>query len=1022
MTCDPSSTHLKLTRRLKRAGVCAFALTVALTGQAVAQQTPAPSQAAASTAPIEEIQITGSRITRTGMTTPTPVTAVTAEELTNMSAGQLVESMSTLPQFFGNQTPQTTGFPSSGASSLNLRGAGANRTLVLLDGRRMVAGNRFGTVDVGGIPEELIRNVETVTGGASAAYGSDAVAGVVNFILDTDYTGIKGHAQGGETQYGDGENWEVGMAAGTDIGEKFHLVASGELFRQAAIDSFDSLRKRDYFKQTSRLTNPDPNGPSEIIRPYAEPTNFSSSGVLIFPKNPDGTPKVPNYEFLTDGTAVPQYFSGVGSQYSGCLCQALDTQTYGVDADDWVLGKNQRASAFAHLDYHLSDNITLYVQGLFGNTFVRQQQASPGITMSGPWQGIIFSGNPYLPANVQALMDENGISSVGFGFLGDNRKESNVGNRQMVLITENDTYTATAGFKATFADNGGFLSGWNANGYFQYGRANQELRFDDGIRVDHLILGLDAVRADDGTIKCRAAVANPGAFGDCVPVDLFGGMQSLSNEAVNYIFDQEKTVESIVEQYFTEVVLSGEVWRGWGAGPVSMAVGGSHRDDHLDQHITDVCDEFVCINGVSTGVRGLIPENVATGGIPGVRPGSVPSGFQGTSNLSEILFSGTIQNPQGGVAGGFTVEELFTELDVPLLAGMTGIQQLDFNGAVRWADYSGSGSIWAWKAGLSWQIMNGLRLRGTQSRDVRAATLQERFDSTAGGANVQDPENNNVTISTASRSGGNPNVNPEKADTTTIGVIYQPSFLSGLSTSLDWYRINIKGAIAQLSAQDVVNGCFRGDQTLCALVERDPVTNNITRISNIFINVANQRVSGVDLELSYRSQLSFLGGGAESLNGRFLGTWLDENSIQNPGAPRDDRAGQIGGGLSLPKYKLTANLTYANGPVSVFLQERWIDGGKLDRTRVESDVAIPGVLTIDDNHVRAAWYTDLRLTYTIDTAGGNSWQIYGDVTNLFNEAPPSVPGTMGRAGTNEFNASLYDTVGRRFVAGVRFSY
>jgi outer membrane cobalamin receptor len=184
-------------RNIWLGGVAAAALIGSMAGPAFAQQT----QNDTSNRPLEEIQITGSRIISSGMTTPTPVTSVQASELQNMSPGNLIESLSELPQFFSNQTPdQVNGGQNSGGSNLNLRGAGTNRTLVLLDGRRVVPSNRFGTVDVGIFPKELIKNVETVTGGASASYGTDAVAGVVIFFLDTDFTGVKGHLQGGETQ------------------------------------------------------------------------------------------------------------------------------------------------------------------------------------------------------------------------------------------------------------------------------------------------------------------------------------------------------------------------------------------------------------------------------------------------------------------------------------------------------------------------------------------------------------------------------------------------------------------------------------------------------------------------------------------------------------------------------------------------------------------------------------------------------------------------------------------------------
>jgi len=997
---------------LKTSGVCAFALTMGLATTAFAGEVQSSgltagqtTQSADSSQPLEEIQITGSRITRSGFNTPTPVTSVTSDELGQMAPGQLVDSLSELPQFFGNQTPQTIGFPSSGGTNLNLRGAGINRTLVLLDGRRMVPSNRYGTVDVSSFPQALVRSVETVTGGASATYGSDAVAGVVNFILDTDFTGLKGHVEGGETQYGDGQNWEASLAAGTDVGEKGHLLLSVDMYRQKAIDSFDSLRKRSYRKQYARVTNPDPNGPDQIIRPYVEPTNFSNTGVLMFPTE-NGVPVGPNYEFRSDGSLVPQSFSGVGSQYGGCNCQALDSQNWGVDSDDEISPGVKRASAFAYFDYDLTDNINVYVQGLYGNSSTNQRPS--GITLLTSWAPQIFADNAYLPDSYKQLMAERGVDSVTLGFLGLQDPNSPVGDDR--TIQTNDTYSGTIGFKANI-NTGKFFDGWHVNGYYQHGESDQDQHFVNGTRVDKLPLALDAVDDGNGNIVCHAALVNPEQFGDCVPINLFGGVQNISKEAANYITDDDKHNISIVTQDVAELNFDGEVWHGFGAGPVSMALGASYRREHFHQHVQDPDDEYVIINGVNTGYRGLVPygdpDYPESAWLEGVRPGSVPANYLGDSNSATVQFTSLRT-----FGGGYNVKEAYTEFDIPLLASVPWAQSLNASLAARYADYSGSGGIWAYKAGLDWQIISDFRLRGTYSRDVRAATLDERFDQTRTGASVLDPATGE-SVSTAGFNGGNENLDPEKADTITVGAVFQPTFLSGFQASVDWYSIDVKDAIAQLSAQDIVNGCASsgGTGSLCQYVHRNSA-GDLTQIDALFLNLSKQKISGIDLEAQYRTDFTLLGGGAESMNWRFYGSWLDENSITMPGTPKDDRAGQIGTGQSLPEYKFTTNVSYNNGPITLFLQERWIDGGILDRTYTESDHKIAGVKTISDNHVSDVWYTDLRLTYNIDTDSGHAWQIYGSVTNLFNQDPPVTAAIVGRGGTNQLNASLYDVLGR----------
>ncbi|MEP7313825.1 MAG: TonB-dependent receptor, partial [Pseudomonadota bacterium] len=218
------------------------------------------------------------------------------------------------------------------------------------------------------------------------------------------------------------------------------------------------------------------------------------------------------------------------------------------------------------------------------------------------------------------------------------------------------------------------------------------------------------------------------------------------------------------------------------------------------------------------------------------------------------------------------------------------------------------------------------------------------------------------------------------------------------------------------------NGCFSGDQTLCQyVIRRDNLPNGvIDRVENLFINLANQKISGIDLEVNYRRSINLFGGGAEGLGWRLYATKLSENSTQNPGAARDERLGQLAGGFSLPEYKFTTNLAYTNGPYSAFLQGRYIGDGKLDRLRTESAVAIAGVATIDDNTVGSVFYTDLTLGYRVESLG--DFAVSFNVTNLFDRWPPLAPGVMGRTGTTEFNSALHDVVGRRYALGVNYRF
>jgi outer membrane receptor protein involved in Fe transport len=458
-------------------------------------------------------------------------------------------------------------------------------------------------------------------------------------------------------------------------------------------------------------------------------------------------------------------------------------------------------------------------------------------------------------------------------------------------------------------------------------------------------------------------------------------------------------------------VLDGELHAGWGAGPILGAFGASYREDTIYQRKDDLEDEFVFLNGVNTGFRGLVPENVTPGGMLGVRPGSVPFGFTGASNLAQVLFTGSYQTPDTVLAGEFTVEEAFMELNVPLVTDVAWAQELVSNFSYRYADYTGSGGIDSWKYGLSWSLNDELRLRFTRSRDVRAASLRERFDATAGGANVRDPEFNNATFGTASRSGGNPNVNPEEADTITVGVIYQPAWLDGFSVSADWYEIDLKGALFQPQFQVIVDGCFAGDQLLCGLITRDSTSNQILRIDSVFINAASQILEGVDVEMRYTTDVDLFVYAEENLTWRLFATQVYENSVRNPNAPRDffDR--------EQPDLRITTNLSYSIGPFRTFIQGRYLNGSLLPNGRnwVEG-------INVDDNSVPSNFVTDLNFSYDME-AGDTNWNIYANVTNLFDRAPPQTPGTPNFVGgTNGPNAATYDTIGRRWVMGVNVRF
>jgi iron complex outermembrane receptor protein len=1014
----------------------AAAVAMSISGPALAQEDP-----------ISEVTVTGSRIAQApGMATATPVTSVVADELKQLAPTNLIESLTALPVFSANTNQQQAlGGQNSGGSNVNLHGAGANRTLTLLDGRRLVSSNRFGTVDVNSLPDMLLNNVETVTGGASASYGTDAVAGVVNFKLDTRFEGLKAKIQRGTTDRHDGDSEEYGLAIGHGFfDDRAHFIGSLQYANQDSISDVEGIRSRPWLRQEGRVTNPNTAGPSFLRRPYVVPTNFTTRGMFIEPAVTAGGVTTPanaalnRMVFNSSGTSLsPLPFYGVGARDGGCLCQSLpgqDLTPNGVSSDDEVAVGFRRVNGFARLGFDVTDNLEVFAQGLWAKNSANQRRESVALVSANVWQGRVFADNAYLPANVanliatttpasRATVANGGVRYADMSvFIPDNEFNAIGDTRQ---ITSNAMSSVTLGFKARFADR------WTMDGFIQQGRNRQDFDTVNGIRVDRLFVAMDAVRDPNGNIVCRASLPSNdpnGYFRDCAPINLFGGAGTVTPEAARYIRDDYKVASQWIEQTVGELAVSGDLGFGLPAGTISSAFGVSYREDKLDQRTVDPADEFpATLDGrllsslglQAAGLRGIVPQQgcatLSNGsfGVPGLR--FVPNSYCGDGNSSSVQFSSLRT-----IGGESDVKEAFTEFQIPLLKDLPFVQRLETNLAARWADYSGSGNVWAYKGGLSWEVDDQIRVRATRSRDVRAANLRDRFDQTRGGFTVTDrfftPAR---TVSGTSFSGGNPDVAPEKADTTTVGIVFQPSFLTGFQASVDWWNIDISDAITQLTSQQLVDRCVAGDASLCQYVIRAG-NNDIIQIDSLFINLNNQKIEGVDIELGYRRGVELLGGGPENVSLRLFGTRLMHNVTQAPGGTPDEQVGQIAT-VGLPKWKATGILTYANGPVSSSVIGRFVGAGILDRTLRESATAIAGVTTIDNNQVGSAFYTDLTLNFSPPAFEG--LRVYGTAQNVLDHAPPQTPGAIGRTGiADTAGGAIHDQLGRRYTVGVEYKF
>ncbi len=924
---------------------------------------------------LAEVTVTGSRLrVRDGMETPTPVTAMVSDELEALAPGNLVEALNQLPQFLNNSGPANVSSigGAAGSSFLNLRGVGSNRTLVLLDGRRVASSTRAGVADVATFPEAMIRGMEVVTGGASAAYGSDAVGGVVNFLLDTDFTGVKGKVQGGMTSRQDNENFEISLSAGHRLGERTHLLASFDYTESKEIKNYEG---RDWYQNWGTV---DVNGRGQptVIARDVRSRLYTAGGLIRMPgPNPENS-ALHMIHFLEggipaqfqDGTLVGETRQVGGTGFWGDIAsKEQDTGGQGSIYPD-----NSRGSAFLYLDHEFNNNWTGFAQFIYGSN--NTEFNGSGAHQEEAWALTIYEENPFIPPSIRDVMEDEGVTSFPL-----HRYSSSADLARNRVRQENTLRSYTAGVRGDIGET-------RLNAYYQYGRSRSVFTAIDFPRADRLYRAMDTMLdPDTGAIICRSTQTTPGD--GCVPANPFGP-GTMSREAIDYILEGDMWRNQLTQQHFVEISADRQLGDLFGAGAMSVAGGVSYRQDKFSQ--VSGPDELTALDVLPATAEGYR-------GLPGNLEGSIL-----------LQFSGIDDAP---VTGDFDVREVFAETLIPLLRDRPGVQALDGSASIRYADYSGSGGVLAWKLGLDWRITESLRARLTRSRDTRAGTLSERFDVSTGGGTANDPvlgESYSFNLI----SGGNPNVDPELSDTWTAGLVFRPVALPGFALSADWYDIKIKDYISQLGAQRIIDDCQAGATALCERVIRDPVTNRISAVENLFLNVAQARVNGVDVESSYRMPVTLFGGGAEALSLRLFASWLAENSQSNVGAPLRDSAGTTG----LPEWTATGILGYENGAFRSTLTGRWID------SRQQVADPVPLAQQLDDDKVASVFYMNWRGEYEFGRARGGSQKVFLNVANLLDRDPPKQPNWSDFFGASSFIPGLHDVLGRRYTLGVEFAF
>jgi iron complex outermembrane receptor protein len=912
-----------------------------------------------------EIVVTGSRVISDAANSPTPLVVVSTEQLLATTPTNIPEALNKLPVFLGSQSGRSTSNAGSNAAGnvLNLRNFGIQRTLVLLDGHRIAPSNANGTVDTDVLPLALMSRVDVVTGGASAVYGSDAITGVVNFVLDKKFSGIKYDFNGGISNFGDGKSYQASVAAGTDLfGGRGHLEGSFRFFNQERIpitarpfgedgqaweQSGAGTAANPYVNTPfSRLSNQAPNGLITCSGCAANGQQFVSPGV-IGPFNPGIATGTGNLSSGGDG----------GYDRFGTYQAALRTE-----------------DAFARFSYDLTDTINFYVQGTAAKSHNYATwypvNLSPGAGANRP--NTFFTTNAFLTPTEQAQLANPTGKFVVASFI-NNIDGTDAGDQHRVYATVADQryLSGTTGLSGQF---GGKFS-WDL--YYTHGESRLVESNPNNTNNQKLYAAEDAVLDSGGHPVCYVSTTvNAGLYPGCVPINPFGGGTVTASQ---YDYFSEPT-QFVLKNTMDDVggSVSGEIFK-LPAGAVKVALSGEYRankysvDSNASPTATVDC----------TGLRLCSP--------------------------SAPLY---VQNVIADISAKNNVYEIAGEANIPILKDVPLIQSLDANVAGRYTHYSTSGSVETWKVGVDYHVNDFIRFRGTASVDIRAPTLNDLFSPLQSATTGFTDLLTNQTASIPLLSQGNPNLKPEKAHTYTGGVVLRP--LPGLTFSADYFKISVADGITNInySTQAIQQLCMAsgGSSPYCSLAIRPfPITNTSaanfpTAIISQNLNSSAVKTHGIDVEASYRFELSSLAGALPgSLSLRGFGTYQPTiKTVNFPGAPQNLAPS--------PTYRGSLFIGYNVGTWGINLQDTYLSSFK-KATLTGQVFVIPKVPSFNT--------LDLTIDKKVELKA-NEFDVYLSVQNVGNRLYPLYP-------TNSQNPGLFyptpsnfgNSMGRYFTVGIR---
>jgi outer membrane receptor protein involved in Fe transport len=916
------------------------------------------------------------------------------------------EAIAQLPSNVSNFRPETTGNTNffAGSTVANLRGLNpyfGSRTLTLINTRRFVPTNQGDGVDLNFIPSVLVDHIDTVTGGASAAYGSGAISGVQNIFLNRRLESARLDVDTYQTGEGDGADNHAGFAFGTAFADdKGRFVVGAEHEKSDQVRCLD----RDWCRRGTGFIAGLPGQPSNVLASNVRFNQTSYTGVF---NNFLGGPTALQANAAGTGLAPFNVGAGASAVPFNNVVGGDGLSIYQYTNLNAPIERNVATGLFT---YALSDKTTISVDASWGKVETTNITGALNDNLDP-----IHPDNAYLQLNpgLQAA-----VAPV-FGAALNKDWTSQLDSRSTFTT---DVKRLAIGFDGSF---GG--SSWTWEGYYQYGKTNREQLVQDNRHLNAYLMAVDSVLDASGNPVCRVtragfaaaaaaspiyALADPRIAQGCVPVNPFGS-QPIPQAAHAYAFgflDENLDYKQQVAAFDT----SGNIWDGMGAGPFQLAAGLEYR--------TEIGHNVGSQNGAPDWVR------------------------------SDYL----IQYGET-FAGKVAVTEAFAELNTPILADKPGASRLEFNTAVRSSRYTNTGlegttgekrthDFNTWKISGMYDPVDWFRIRASRSRDLRAANFRELYYGQiihAGGSFgycgpastfQQDPCDWSLE--------GNVDLKPESADTTTFGVVFTPTNrLKGFQIAVDAFDISIKDAIQQANIRRVLDGCqISALPEFCALLVPDvpgvyaynaAANTGINHIRALSFNGSGYSYKGVDLSGNYVLDLS----DTSSLNFRLLATHMAEQKFQpTPGQPFVDVVGQTGTSNSFlsdyqPSAEWTANLTttYSRNRATVTAQIRYVSSGVLNYYGITpSEAGYPGLapfVSMSTNTIGSYDVLNLSGSYDFQLNGGTKLQLFAAINNVTDKSPPIAAGTgFGGNANGGTNPVFYDTLGRAFRIGLRVTF